>query len=107
MNVDFNNLRKQTISAYSDLCETLNANIDEYEESVTVSVHTLQQSMDWLRSCIVGIACSYLPGNDEVKDMSSHLEGMPHFNYEEEEEVQEEVEEPETIDPNQLTLEML
>lgn len=80
MNVDFNNLRKQTAYSYDRLTKKLNsgiANTEEYipdNDLLRVSVEDIQEDMDDLRRLIMSICCVYEKDNEDFKDVSDEIE---------------------------------
>jgi hypothetical protein len=82
MEVDFNNLRRQTCIAYDKLCRELNTAIDE-DGDIQISAHEIQRSMDDLRMMIGTIAFCYEEGDPDKADVYTELYGdgsMESFN---------------------------
>lgn len=89
MNIDFNNVRKQAMFAYEELCEKLNDSIikndDQHGEPnalrgypnnyvslkgyVLIDAEDIQKQMDSLRSMIGAIAMTHEEGSEEFKDV--------------------------------------
>jgi len=65
MNIDFNNVRRQAIAAYSSLVRTLRAHTKDSQ--IVVDVCEIETAMDDLRSALVGIGATYEPGNDDFQ----------------------------------------
>ena len=92
MKVNFNNLRKQALYSYHRLVVKLNEAKTEREEdgyddgNLLIDPDYIQKEMDELRSQLFGIACTYVEGNEEFKDVSEEAGKIDWFNYEEEEE---------------------
>lgn len=82
MEVNFNNLRKQTCIAYDKLCSKLNAEINE-DGNIEISAREIQSAMDDLRMTIGSIAFCYEENNPEIIDVWTDLYGeggMQSFN---------------------------
>lgn len=82
MEVNFNNLRKQTCIAYDKLCSKLNAEINE-DGNIEISARDIQSAMDDLRMTIGSIAFCYEENNPEIIDVWTDLYGeggMQSFN---------------------------
>lgn len=82
MEVNFNNLRKQTCIAYDKLCSKLNAEINE-DGNIEISARDIQSAMDDLRMTIGSIAFCYEENNPEMIDVWTDLYGeggMQSFN---------------------------
>ena len=89
MTVNLNNLRKQALYSYDSLTKKLNqAKKDHNDEMGNILIHPddIQQDMDNLRQQLFGLACTYVEGNDNFKDVSEEVEPIVWFNNEEEEE---------------------
>lgn len=74
MEVNFNNLRKQTCIAYDRLCSRLNAAINE-EGNIEMSARDIQSAMDDLRMTIGSIAFCYEENNPDMIDVWTDLYG--------------------------------
>ncbi len=74
MEVNFNNLRKQTCIAYDKLCSKLNAEINEYG-NIEISAREIQGAMDDLRMTIGSIAFCYEENNPDMIDVWTDLYG--------------------------------
>ena len=74
MEVNFNNLRRQTCIAYDKLCSKLNAAINE-EGNVEIPAYEIQRAMEDLRMTIGSIAFCYEEGNPDMIDVWTDLYG--------------------------------
>lgn len=74
MEVNFNNLRRQTCIAYDRLCSRLNANIDA-DGDIQISASEIQGAMDDLRITIGSIAFCYEENNPNMIDVWTDLYG--------------------------------
>lgn len=85
MTVNVNNLRKQALFAYDRLTKTLNQNTkeDEFQKWVEVDVEEIQKDMDDLRFLLFSIACVFIEGDEDFKDVSEEAEPIAFFNEEE------------------------
>lgn len=81
MNVNFNNLRKQALYSYDALTKVLNENIED--GSIRIDVEDIRKEMDDLRMQLFGIACTYIDGDDDFKDISEEVGEIASFNEEE------------------------
>lgn len=79
MDVDFNNLRLQTMAAMDRLTFKLNNKIDEYGD-IEISANSIQKDMDELRSTIDCFACCISDEYKEVYSTYNEGKGMIHFN---------------------------
>ena len=74
MEVDFNNLRKQTCKAYDKLCSRLNSEIDE-DGNIDIAASYIQGAMDDLRMMIGSTAMCYEEGDPDMIDVWTDLYG--------------------------------
>lgn len=81
MDVNFNNLRVQTMIAYDKLCTKLNYVIDG-SGIIIISAEEIQKDMDELRGCVGSIACVFEKDNDDFKVVRDEVI-MAEFNPEE------------------------
>lgn len=86
MNVDFNNVRKQTCWAYDKLARKLNNAIeDDYgTKKVVIDVDDIQNVMDDLRGLIMTSAWIYDKDNEDFKMVGDEVGEVVWFNAEEE-----------------------
>jgi hypothetical protein len=87
MKVNLNNLRKQALFSYDRLAKKLNdAKSDHNDEMGNILIHPddIQQDMDNLRQQLFGLACTYVEGSEDFKDVSEEVEPIAWFNPEEE-----------------------
>lgn len=68
MNIDFNNVRRQAIAAYSGLVQTIKGRMDE-SHRVELQRFEIEDDMENLRSALVGIALTHVEGNDDFQDV--------------------------------------
>jgi hypothetical protein len=79
MEVNFNNLRKQTCLAYDSLTKKLNNAITQYEKgysekrSIFIDCDEIQEEMDELKSLIGSIAMCYEENNADMEDVFEKL----------------------------------
>ena len=88
MKVNFDNLRKQTMVAYSDLVEKLNAELAcrRIGDPITIELSEIQEALGNLRRGLVGIACCYSGAEANFSTLADEARKMPHFNPENEDE---------------------
>ena len=79
MNVDFNNVRKAALSNFNHLVDVLNAGICN-GRYINVSTESITPSLDNLRSCLVGIACTYNEGDPEFVCVLGEDDHVKEFN---------------------------
>jgi len=100
MEVDFNNLRKQTAYALDNVIKALNRGImpgneyafhsvngkeKQFEGNLLVSVDDLEKDLSHLSTCVWSLLCCYEENNPAYKDLSDDLEdGIARFNPSEE-----------------------
>lgn len=72
MQIDFNNVRRQACIAYDKLCKKLNSNTDK-DGILELDVSDIQESMDELRYALVCVASSFLPGDEDIKNVYAEL----------------------------------
>jgi hypothetical protein len=65
MKIDFNNVRRQAIAAYSRVVRKLRAHTEGGQMSIDVC--EIETDMDDLRSALVGIGATFEPGNAEFE----------------------------------------
>jgi hypothetical protein len=84
MQVDFNNLRKQTAFAYDRLVRTLNGNIvdKDWSPSVSVEVDDIREDLDDLRRLIVSLCCVYMPDQEDFRSVIDEVQPIAVFNEE-------------------------
>lgn len=82
MDINFNNLRKQTCWTYDKLARRLNANInsDWSEKEVRVNVSEIQDIMDELRGLIMTSAWTCDPNNPDFKMVGDEVGDITWFN---------------------------
>lgn len=95
MEVDFNNLRKQTAYALDNVIKVLNRGImpqneyafhkvngkeEQFEGDLLVSVDDLEEELDHLRMCVWSLVCCYEENNPEYKDLSDEVDSIESFN---------------------------
>lgn len=89
MKINFNNVRRNVCSSYNQLVDKLNAHITTCElngEILSIPVDEIQADMDFIRQCIVAIACSYDENNpEEFSDISDEI-NVKNFNASEDDE---------------------
>ena len=71
MKIDFNNVRIQAGNAYNIIAERLNEELKEGNIEATL----LQNAMDMLRSCLIGICCSYQEGDENCRSVIDEVDG--------------------------------
>ncbi|MGO9414637.1 MAG: hypothetical protein ACLP51_05785 [Syntrophobacteraceae bacterium] len=84
MNINLNNVRKQAVFAYGRLVKTLNDKMDS-QGDIAVAAEDIQEDMQTLRQLIGAMAFSYMPGDNDFKDLSDEIGDIPVFNPEDEE----------------------
>jgi len=67
MKIDFNNVRRSALAHYKGLIITLQSRCDG--RTITVDVAEIEHNLNNLRDCLVGIACTYQPGDSEFQDV--------------------------------------
>ncbi len=75
MKVNFNNLRRQAMNAYTRLIETLKENMDA--RVIRVTPEEIERPLDDLRLILAGIACCYEDGNSLFSDLGEECDKMP------------------------------
>lgn len=77
MKINFNNVRRNTCSTFNQLVDKLNNHITTCElngKILSIPVDEIQGEMNFLRQCIVAIACSYDENNpEEFSDISDEI----------------------------------
>lgn len=68
MQVDFNNIRRTALAAYTGLVNTLKDKTDETGR-IEVDRRVIEDDMETLRMALVTIALTYEPGDDEFRDV--------------------------------------
>jgi hypothetical protein len=84
MTIDFNNVRLQACNAYDSLCRKLNSAIQDKSicPTIVIEPEMIEEEMEELRMTIGAIASSYLPGDEDVKDVYHDRESLILFNSE-------------------------
>lgn len=79
MDVDFNNLRKQSVYALERVIRKLNNSIDEYGE-VRIDAEDIEDDLNNALSCVRITCCVFEDGNDNFKDLSEDIGEPKWFN---------------------------
>lgn len=79
MKIDFNGVRLHAVRAYSALVKELEMSIDE-DNRIVCGADDISDIMNDLRRTIGDIACSYLPDNPDIQDLTDKIGTLPVFN---------------------------
>lgn len=79
MDVNFNNVRKQTCFTYDRLVRKLNASIDDSGE-IIIDAGEIQEVMDRLRGLIMTSAYVYKQGDEDFKMVGDDVGDIAWFN---------------------------
>ncbi|MDR0874208.1 MAG: hypothetical protein LBN27_12210 [Prevotellaceae bacterium] len=84
MEVNINNLRKQTAYTLHRLIKILNAGILPNEDDgtglfnseteINITVEKLEETLDRLRQYVIALLCCYEEGNPNLKDLSEEVD---------------------------------
>lgn len=84
MKINFNNVRKQAVFAYGRLVKELNHCTNERGE-IELHADQIQEHMEDLRQTLGSIAFTYIPNDDDFKDLADEVGDIPIFHPEPEE----------------------
>ena len=79
MKINFNGMRLQAVWAYCALVKELEMSIDE-DNRIICDADDISDIMNDLRITISSIACSYLPDNPDIRDLTDEIDILPVFN---------------------------
>ena len=86
MKVNFNNVRRQALLSFNEICKTLNNNIGKSngEGMCVVAVEELKSHFDDLRNTLITICCTFQEDDEDFKCIVDDDTVIEEFNPEKE-----------------------